>query len=252
MSKWNEVKLDNFNGPLDLLLEMIREKNMSIMEINLLELSNQYLDFINSTKDLNIEIASEYLIMAAYLIEIKSKLLIPKEVVEVDSNYEEDQRQELLQRLMEYHKIKEVTKHFKEFQEEGMKLISKEKSIIQIQKIDDMDLPLAPSHIDMDKFSKIFLKLMEKNRLKTPEVNTIQSTEVSPEEMSENIKAFLVKHENKVFLLEDVIFEAVTIQSLIATFLAILDLVRHDWATITQDKDDLYIQWKSVKEEIGD
>ncbi|ARU92053.1 segregation and condensation protein A [Spiroplasma clarkii] len=250
MERWQELKLHNFTGPLDLLLYMIKEKQLSIFEVNLLELSNQYLAYINSLSQLDIEIASEYLIMAAYLIELKSKLLIPKLEVEIDSNYEADQREELLARLLEYHKIKEVTAFFKEQQLEGLKLYSKPKSVFKITKIDDDSLPLAPAHIDIDKFAQIFLKVIEKNRFKTMQTNTVTSVEISPEEVARDIQQYLEEHKIEKISLEDLIAEKeFSIRMLVATFLAILDLAAKGKIDIFQADDHVMVQ-NLLKEEI--
>ncbi|AUM62479.1 segregation and condensation protein A [Spiroplasma monobiae] len=244
MNKWNEIQLNNFNGPLDLLLHLIKEKEMNIMDINLLELSSQYINYIKEYESLDIEIASEYLVMAAYLIELKSKLLIPKEEVEVDSNYEEQERDELIRRLMEYHKIKEVTDFFKNKQEDFLKTFSKSKSIIKIAKIDDDKLPLAENNIDIDKFSNIFLRAIEKNKFKKMEVNTITSIEVSPEEIAEEIKDFLNKNKiNEIELGKLIEIKEFSVRVMVATFLAVLDLAAKKFITLSQKNEEVIVKY---------
>ncbi|KAF5279620.1 hypothetical protein FQR65_LT15368 [Abscondita terminalis] len=166
---------------------------MDIMEVNLVEISNQYIDYILSFQELDIEVASEYLEMAAYLIELKSKMLIPKEEVEIDITLEEREQDELLRRLVEYHKIKEVSQYFKEKQMEYLQTFSKQKSIVKVLKIDDDSLPLAKNDIDIDKFAKVFLKILEKNKKNGIEVNTINYVEISPEEVSKEIQNLLLE-----------------------------------------------------------
>ncbi|QEH61599.1 segregation and condensation protein A [Spiroplasma chinense] len=242
MERWNQVELSNFSGPMDLLLHMIKDKEINIMDVNLLDLSNQYLEYIKKVLELDIEIASEYLVMAAYLVEIKTKLLIPKEVVEVDSNYEEEQREELLAKLLEYHKIKEVTDFFKDKQTEGLKAFSKPKTLIKITKIDDDKLPLAPNNVDMDKFAQIFLRAIEKSKSKVMETNTLTTTEVSPEEIAQEIKDYLIKNNISSIKLEDLIEEKeFSLRMLVATFLAVLDLASKNIISIYQNADDVII-----------
>ncbi|WP_338985419.1 segregation and condensation protein A [Spiroplasma endosymbiont of Diplazon laetatorius] len=244
MNKWNEIQLNNFNGPLDLLLHLIKEKEMNIMDINLLELSSQYISYIKEYESLDIEIASEYLVMAAYLIELKSKLLIPKEEVEVDSNYEEQERDELIRRLMEYHKIKEVTNFFKTKQEDFLKTFSKTKSIIKIAKIDDDKLPLAENNIDIEKFSNIFLRAIEKNKFKQMEVNTITAAEVSPEEVAEEIKEFLRKNNIQEIELGKLIeIKEFSVRMMVATFLAVLDLAAKKFITLSQNNEEVIVKY---------
>ncbi|QBQ07489.1 segregation and condensation protein A [Spiroplasma gladiatoris] len=241
--RFNQIELDNFTGPLDLLLHMVKEKKISILEINLLDLSNQYVEYIKKFVNQDIEIASEYLVMAAYLIELKSKFLIPKEEINIDSSYEEDKRDELLSRLLEYHKIKEVTDFFKQQQSHGLKALSKSKSIIKITKIDDDKLPLAPNNIDLDKFSKIFLKAIEKSKFRTLETNTLTTTEISPEEIAAEIKKYLLKHQIEKIKLEDLIEKKdFSLRMLVATFMAVLDLASKKVIYIHQEGEEIIIE----------
>ncbi|WP_338971736.1 segregation and condensation protein A [Spiroplasma endosymbiont of Panorpa germanica] len=252
MKIWNEVKLDNFTGPLDLLLHLIKEKKIGILEVNLIELSNQYIEYINSFVELDIEIASEYLVMGAYLLELKSKTLIPKEEVNLDDDFEENQRTELLGRLVEYHKIKQTLDFFKLKQAEYMQTHSKPKSIVKVLKIDDDELPLAPINIDLNKFANIFLKAIEKNQLKTPSVKTITRKDISPEFMSAQIVKILESDKNRVWLLEDFLIEQeFTIQMLVASFLAILDLAKNQFLSINQFEDDIHIQYQNNSLELN-
>ncbi|AKX34461.1 segregation and condensation protein A [Spiroplasma litorale] len=242
MEKWTSVSLDNFNGPIDLLLHLIKEKEINILEVNLLNLSNQYIEYIKNLEFLNIEIASEYLVMAAYLIELKSKLLIPKEVAEVEENYEEREREELINRLIEYHKIKEVTSFFKTKQEEYLKTFSKKKTLITVTKIDDDKLPLAKNNINIDSFSKIFLNAIEKNKFKNFETNTLTTTEISPEELSKDIIDYFISSKIKSIDLEELInLKEFSVKMLVATFLAILDLAAKKIITLTQENEKINI-----------
>jgi segregation and condensation protein A len=89
MEKWTAITLDDFNGPLDLLLHLIKEKDMDLMQINLVEITNQYLAYLHQFEELDVEIASEYLITASHLIELKSKMLLPKQEIEIVDGYED-------------------------------------------------------------------------------------------------------------------------------------------------------------------
>ncbi|AKU80120.1 segregation and condensation protein A [Spiroplasma turonicum] len=243
MEKWSTVNLENFNGPIDLLLHLIKEKELNILEVDLLVLSNQYIDYIQSLEVLNIEVASEYLVMAAYLLELKSKILIPKEVIEFDENYEEREREELINRLIEYHKIKEVTNFFKEKQDEYLKSFSKKKSIIKVTKIDDDKLPLAKNTINIDNFSKIFLNAIERNKFKNLETNTLTTTEVSPEELAKDIIEYFTDNKIKNIDLEELInLKEYSLKMLVATFLAILDLAAKKIITIEQLEEKIIIE----------
>lgn len=102
-----EVKLDAFNGPLDLLLHLIQKYEIDIYDIPMKSLTEQYMQYVHAMKQLEINVASEYLVMASELLMIKSKLLLPQH--DVDDNLEEDPREDLVGRLIEYQNYKEYT-----------------------------------------------------------------------------------------------------------------------------------------------
>mgnify|MGYP004465821815 FL=1 len=106
--------INDFEGPMDLLLHLVHQNNIEIYDINLVSLVNQYLDFINEMEKLELNIASEYIVMAAELIELKSRALLPKPATE--EVLEDDPREELIDRLLEYKKYKEITPDFKELE----------------------------------------------------------------------------------------------------------------------------------------
>ena len=99
------IKIDNFEGPLDLLCHLIEKNKMNISDINLSEITDQYIEYINKMEEMNLEVTSEFLIMASTLIYIKSKSLLPKEV----DNEEEISEEELIKRIIEYKKYKEIS-----------------------------------------------------------------------------------------------------------------------------------------------
>ena len=103
------VTIDQFEGPLDLMLHLIKENKLDLFDLDMNVLTTQYIEFIHQMKDLHLEIASEYLSELASLIEYKSKKLLPREEVQVEEEYEEDQRTKLVARLVEYQKYKEIS-----------------------------------------------------------------------------------------------------------------------------------------------
>ena len=123
-----KVIINDFAGPLDLLLHLIKKSNIDIYDINVVDITNQYIDFINEMEELNLNIASEYLVMAAELLEIKSNMLLPHSKIEDDEIEEEDPRQKLIEKLLEYKQYKDVTSSFRELEEERKELFSKEPS----------------------------------------------------------------------------------------------------------------------------
>ena len=111
------LKIDDFEGPLDLLLHLIKEKKMDLLNLKLEVIIDEYLDFIEKMEKMNLNIASSYLVMASELIEMKSKLLLPRNDVEVEDE-EENSKESLINRLLEYQRYKELTSSFRELEEE--------------------------------------------------------------------------------------------------------------------------------------
>ncbi|WP_026389686.1 segregation and condensation protein A [[Acholeplasma] multilocale] len=253
MRRWEEVNIGEFSGPLDLLLAMVKDKKINIMDVNLIELSSQYLDYINVQQQLDIEIASEYLVVAAQLIEIKSRLLLPKEVEfegDEDSSYED-----LLVQLTKYEQIRSVTDFFAFRQEEYLKTFSKPKTktnfATKLAK-DEGDLLVDPLNMDMESFAQIFKKIMMQAEMRNyddfdlieEEYNTITTDVISPQEIADIILNKMKSNKFKEWPLEELLTsDQFNIKNLISTFLAILDLVRHQIATVKQAENTLHIRF---------
>ena len=111
-----KIEINNFEGPLDLLLYLIRKQNLDILQIPIAKITDQYIHYINAMQTLNIELASEYLLMAAVLLEIKSQILLPRPVLadNLTEDTELDPRQELIKRLIEYEQIKLASQQLNE------------------------------------------------------------------------------------------------------------------------------------------
>lgn len=124
------IKLENFEGPMDLLCHLIDKNKMNIYDIKLSEITDQYIEYINQMEKMNLEITSEFIIMASTLLYIKSKNLLPKEVEDERELTEE----ELLQRIIEYKKYKEISKKMKEFYEKNNKRFFKLPQEIELPK----------------------------------------------------------------------------------------------------------------------
>ena len=103
-----EITIDQFEGPLDLMLHLIKENKLDLFDLNMDMLTDQYLAYLNTMEAMHLEVASEYLAELAGLIEYKSKKLLPREKVVIEEEYEEDQRDKLVKRLLEYQRFKEV------------------------------------------------------------------------------------------------------------------------------------------------
>lgn len=138
-----EIKIENFEGPLDLLCYLIEKNKLNIFDIRISDITDQYIDYINQMEQMNLEVTSEFIIMASTLLYLKSKTLLPKDTVEEEELTEE----ELLQRIIEYKKYKEISKQFKEMYEMFSKRSFKAPDEITLpkQKLEkDYDASLIP------------------------------------------------------------------------------------------------------------
>ena len=125
-----KVKIENFEGPLDLLCHLIDKNKMDVCDIKISEITDQYINYLNEMEELNLEIASEFLIMASTLLYLKSKTLLPTEVEDEKELTEE----ELIRRIIEYKKYKEITKKLREMLEENSKKVFKGPEIVELPK----------------------------------------------------------------------------------------------------------------------
>ena len=148
------IKLENFEGPLDLLCHLIDKNKMNIYDIKLSEITDQYIEYINQMEKMNLEITSEFLIMASTLLYIKSKNLLPTEVEDERELTEE----ELLQRIIEYKKYKEISKKMKEFYEINAKRFYKLQETIELPK------QKLERNYHKESIPKLYLEIIEKNK----------------------------------------------------------------------------------------
>ena len=134
-----EIKVNDFEGPLDLLIHLIKKDNISIFDISIKDITEQYLNYINEMKLQKLDITSEYLVMAAELIELKSKLLLPNKSEEIEEEIEQ-QTNDLINRLVEYEKYKNMTSTFKELEEVRKEIYTRDsEEILKYQNIEKLD-----------------------------------------------------------------------------------------------------------------
>lgn len=151
-----EFKINDFEGPLDLLLHLIKKENINIFDIKIEDIINQYLLFIEKMKDENLDITSEYLVMAAELIELKSKMLLPNKTEEIEEEIEEETNS-LINRLLEYDKYKNMTNEFRELESIRNQIYTREsEELLNYSNNDDIDYG-----IDLDDLVNAFKKFLE-------------------------------------------------------------------------------------------
>lgn len=226
-----KVTIDNFDGPLDLLLHLIKSSDIDIYDISIEEISKQYLDYIQAMKELNLDVASEYLVMASELMVIKSMLLLPQTKLE-DEDYEEDPREQLIQRLIEYKQYKELVDDFKTLEEERKKTFSKESSDLQQYKRDNDEIDLGDT--TLDDLILAFQKFLERKQLDKPLNTTITKKEYSIQQRSREIKDFLKVKKNIEF---SELFEEFNRGYIVVTFLSVLDLAKKNDLIINQENN---------------
>lgn len=224
-----KVKLEIFEGPLDLLLYLIKKEELGIQDISISVVTDQYLQYLELMRMLDLDIAGEFLVMAATLMHIKSKMLLPPEETEVEVE-EEDPRDELIRKLLEYKKFKEAADKLKGKELEQKEVFSRPniKQPIEDDPNDDQ-LYFEASIFDLlSAFSKV-LKEVPKNRF-----YEVVKDEVTVSEKIHEIFHLLVKRPVLYFL--ELFSKVKSKIEIIATFLALLELIRMKEVVIRQDK----------------
>ena len=223
-----EFKINEFEGPLDLLLHLIKESKMDIMNIEIEEITNQYMIYLHEQEKMNLEIASEYLVLASELLEIKSKMLLPSFKNEEDEE-EEDPREELVNRLLEYQAYKEITKVLQEKEELRKEIYTKSPENIKNYIDENKEINLD---ISLDDLVDAFKKFLDRKKENKPLKTKVTVNEISVSSRRHDIKR-LLKDKKKVSFFE--LFPVVSKEYVVATFLAILEMAKNKELVITQN-----------------
>ncbi len=234
------IKIDAFEGPLDLLLHLIKEKNVDIYDISIEEITKSYLDYINKMEELNINIASSYLVMAAELMEIKSKSLLPRVESEEDNEEEEVSRENLINKLVEYKKYKEMTEVFKELEINRNNIYIKPPENIN----NYVNNEIYNEEIEIDKLVEAMKNFLNRKELEKPLKTKITNKEYSVKERKNSIKNIL-RNKKRVEFTE--LFEEYSKSYIAVTFLSVLELAKEHELKISQDKnfDNIFIEGAS-------
>lgn len=227
-----EVVIDDFQGPLDLLLHLIKEKEMDLETLEVSVITDQYLAYIDQMDADQLETMSEYLVMAAQLIEMKSKMLLPNEKVELEDDYQEDPREQLIRRLIEYKKYKDILDDVRECYEYRQTLHTKAPALMDDYAVDTSEL--IPDHLEVYDLIKAMQKMFQRKVLHAPLESRIARVEISIEERSDQIRQYFKLHKNQRIRFEE-LFEEPTRTFFVVTFLSILVLVNTNELIIEQD-----------------
>jgi segregation and condensation protein A len=237
------IKVDVFEGPLDLLLHLINRYEIDIYNIPVAEITEQYLSYIHTMKELQLDIASEYLVMAATLLAIKSKMLLPKhedELLDEEEEFAEDPRQELMERLLEYKKYKYAAVELKERELERAQLYTRTPlDLSSFQKEEKEErLPIDVTLYDM---LAALQKLMRRKKLQKPISTRITRQEIPIEQRMDEILLRLEKFGGRQSFFQ--LFAKEDREILVVTFLAILELMKKKAIVIEQERnfEEIYL-----------
>lgn len=231
-----ETKIDAFEGPLDLLLHLIKEAKLDIHEIKISEITEQYLLYIKAMEHLHLEVASEYLVMAANLMLIKSKRLLPKEDVDIEDEYEEDPEAELMRRLIEYQMYKESLDEFRRLEEERGQFYTK--PAIDFSEYLDEHVKLDVNY-DTSELILAFEKLLRRQKMETPIPTTIVAEKVTVGDRINAIKNMLTFRKRAKF---SELFERYDKEYVVVTFLAMLEMAKSGDIVLLQSEAEEEIE----------
>ncbi|MFK2824259.1 segregation/condensation protein A [Bacillus sp. B190/17] len=236
------VKTEVFEGPLDLLLHLIQRLEIDIYDIPVAEITEQYLLFIHAMKELELDLASEYLVMAATLLAIKSKTLLPVHEEEADEAWEEDPREELIEQLVEYKKFKEAAKKLQDRERERGQFFTKAPS--DLTAFDHGEAAVSELNVTVYDMLGAFHKLLRRKKLKQPYTAVIARRDISIEGRMDEILSQLKQSQKRLRFEE--LFAAGDRELLVVSFLAILELIKNNQIVVEQQDNfsELYVRAK--------
>ena len=217
-----EIFLEAFQGPLDLLLYLIRKQNFNILDIPMAALTRQYLSYIEEIRNSNLELAAEYLLMAAMIIEIKSRMLLPPKKV-AEGEEAEDPRAELVRRLLEYEQIKLGAAQLTQIPQYGRDFL---KAHIFIEQSLQPRFP----HVEITELQQAWADILKRAKL-------VQHHKIAREELSvrEHMSLVIKKLQGKRFIQFEDLFDASKgVSTVVVTFVALLELAKETLIEITQ------------------
>jgi len=224
MEEIYNIKIPVFEGPFDLLLHLIKEAKIDIYDIPIALITSQYLEYIEMMKELNLEIAGDFLVMASTLIHIKSRMLLPPDE-ETPLEEQEDPRLELVQKLLEYQTFKEAASAFRDREEDQKKVFSKAPP-------SDEDEELYLIDVNLFDLMSAFKKLLE---TVSPDIITITKEALTVKDRMSAIMEMIEGLDAMRF--EDIFKGSRTRMQLIVTFVALLELIRLGLVRAYQEKE---------------
>ncbi len=220
------IKLDAFEGPMDLLMHLIDKNKIDIYDIPIASLTRQYMEYLDEANEFNIEIASEFLVMAATLLQIKSRMMLPKPPKE-DDEEEVDPRQELVARILEYRRFKEVSAVLDTMAQSEERYVAREPMELSSRR-------LPPENIPLRLLFEAFRTVLEvREELTIPDA-LVQPETFQVKDKMQELLSLLSRTDGRLLFSEA--FRTGTRGELIATFLALLELIKRKMVTVRQKR----------------
>ena len=234
----DNLLIGDFEGPLDLLLHLIKKSKMEIFDIEISEITNKYLEYIEKMSEMNLDVASEYLVMASELVEIKSRKLLPTLFKEDEEVVEEDPELELKRRLEEYKKYKESTEVFRDLEKNRASYYTKAPEILKNYSDNTLENDGSVGVMDL---LDAFQKLLERQNFNKPMNTKIARKELSVRERVAKIRDIL-KEKRKISFVE--LFDDFSKPYVVVTFLSVLEMAKNKEITLRQDNNfsDIYLE----------
>lgn len=223
-----QISLEVFEGPMDLLLHLIRKNKLDIYDIPISMITDQYLEYIEAMKELDIEVASEFVVTASTLLAIKAKMLLPKHD-DLDEEEEEDPRLELVQRLLEYQQYKSVVDVFKELETQSAKVYTKPIDEELVQELAQKVNPLE--NISFEQLTSLFKDVIER----IPEEEKFHEISRSVLTIGDVMKSVTkILSQKKEVYFQDILPHRLTRYEIVIYFLAVLELIRKEIMLVRQ------------------
>ena len=235
----DKLLIGDFEGPLDLLLHLIKKSKMEIFDVKISEITKEYLNFINEMNEMNLDIASEYLVMAAELIEMKSRKLLPnKNDEDENAELEDDPEEELKRRLIEYKKYKDSTLEFRNLEEKRLSYYTKAPESLEKYSKEKVE---NNGNLGINDLLEAFQKLLERQEYNKPVNTKIARKELSVKERIVTIRDIL-KEKKKINFIE--LFDDFSKPYVVVTFLSVLEMAKNKEIILKQDNNfgEIYLE----------
>ena len=241
------VKLQVFEGPLDLLLHLIDKNKIDIYDIPIVEITNQYMDYIRAMEREDLNVMSEFLVMAATLLDIKCRMLLPKEVKE--DGEEEDPRQELVEQLLEYKMYNYMSYELRDREAEGQRALYRAPDLPEEVKeyVEPIDMDALLGDLTLAKLNSIFQDVIRRQADKIDPVRStfgkIEKETVTLSQRMEDIRTFARK--SRRFSFRELLTSQKSRTQIVVTFLAVLQMMKEGSIRTEQEQpfDDILITW---------